>query len=67
MVDQRRRSRQLAVFLAGLLALNFPLLGLVDAIQLPGGVPLTPLYLFVAWLGLILLTAALAARPGNCG
>ena len=28
MVDQRRRNRQLAVFLAGLLALNFPLLGL---------------------------------------
>ena len=67
MVDQRRRSRQLAVFLAGMLALNFPLLGLVDAIRLPGGVPLTPLYLFVAWLGLILLTAALAARPGNRG
>ena len=67
MVDQRRRSRQLAVFLAGLLALNFPLLGLVDAITLPGGVPLTPLYLFVAWLGLILLTAALTARPGNRG
>ncbi len=40
MVDQRRRNRQLAVFLAGLLALNFPLLGLVDAIRLPGGVPL---------------------------
>ena len=67
MVDQRRCSRQLAVFLAGLLALNFPILGLVDAIRLPGGVPLTPLYLFVAWLGLILLTAALAARPGNRG
>ena len=67
MVDQRRRSWQLAVFLAGLLALNFPLLGLVDAIRLPGGVPLTPLYLFVAWLGLIVLTAALAARPGNRG
>jgi hypothetical protein len=64
-VDQRRRYRQLAVFLGGLLALNFPLLGLVDAIRLPGGVPLTPLYLFAVWLGLILLTAAIAGRPGS--
>jgi hypothetical protein len=60
MVDPRRRNRQLAVFLAGLLLLNFPILGLVDAIRLPDGVPLTPLYLFAAWLGLILLTAAVA-------
>ena len=67
MVDQRRRNRQLAVFLAGLLLLNFPVLGLVDAIRLPGGVPLTPLYLFVAWLGLILLTAASPPGRGNRG
>jgi hypothetical protein len=67
MGDQRRRNRQLAVFLAGLLLLNFPVLGLVDAIRLPGGVPLTPLYLFLAWLGLILLTAAIAAWPENPG
>jgi hypothetical protein len=67
MADQRRRNRQLAVFLAGLLLLNFPVLGLVDAIRLPGGVPLTPLYLFLAWLGLILLTAAIAAWPENRG
>jgi hypothetical protein len=64
--DPRRRNRRLAVFLAGLLALNFPVLGLVDALRLPGGVPLTPLYLFAAWLGLIALAAAAAAaRPGD--
>ncbi len=62
MVDQRRRRRQFAVFLGGLLALNFPVLGLVDAIRLPGGVPFTPLYLFAVWLVLILLTAAIATR-----
>jgi hypothetical protein len=62
-VDEHgRRRRQLAVFLAGVLLLNFPVLGLVDAIRLPGGAPLTPLYLFSAWLGAILVTAALV-RP----
>jgi hypothetical protein len=65
MDDHHRRNRRLAVFLAGLLALNFPVLSLVDALRLPGGVPLTPLYLFVAWLGLIALAAAAAARPGD--
>jgi hypothetical protein len=65
MVDQRRRHRQLAVFLAGLLAVNFPLLGIVDAIALPGGMPLTPLYLFAVWLGLIAITAWAARGTGN--
>ena len=63
MVDTRRRNRQLAVFLLGLLLVNFPLLALVDALRLPGDVPLTPVYLFVVWLGLILATAMLARRP----
>ena len=63
MVDTRRRNRQLAVFVLGLLLVNFPLLGLVDALSLPGDVPLTPAYLFVVWVGLIVVTAVLARRP----
>ena len=63
MVDTRRRNRQLAVFVLGLLLVNFPLLGLVDALRLPGDVPLTPVYLFVVWVGLIVVTAVLAHRP----
>ena len=62
MIDPRRRNRQLAVFLLGLLLVNFPLLGLVDAIRLPDNVPLTPLYLFAVWVGLILVTAALTRQ-----
>ena len=65
MVDQRRRRRQLAVFLLGLLAVNFPILGIVDAIRLPSGVPLTPLYLFAVWLGLIAVTAWTAHGRGS--
>jgi len=62
MADPRRCNRQLAVFLLGVLLVKFPLLGLIDAIRLPGNVPLTPVYLFAVWLGLILVTAALTDR-----
>lgn len=58
----RQRSRQLAVFLVGAILVNFPMLALVDAISLPSGAPLTSLYLFLAWLGLILATAFLSHR-----
>ena len=63
MTDPRRGHRQLAVFLAGLLLANFPALAIVDRITLPDGVPLTPFYLFVVWLGMIACTALSAARP----
>jgi hypothetical protein len=62
-VEPRRRNRQLAIFLAGLLLANFPMLAIVDRIELSGGVPLTSFYLFVVWLGLIALTALSVARP----
>ncbi len=63
MVEPRRRHRQLAVFIIGLLFANFPALALVDRITLPGGVPLTPIYLFVVWLGIIALAALAVVRP----
>jgi hypothetical protein len=62
MVDPRRRNRQIAVFLVSLLLLNFPSLAVVDGIILPSGVPLTPYYLFLAWVGTIALTALTVAR-----
>ena len=49
----RRRHRRLAAFLLAVLLLNPPVLVVVDAIALPGGLPLTPAYLFLAWLALI--------------
>ena len=63
MFEPRQRHRQLAVFLIGLLLANFPALALVDRITLPGGMPLTPVYLFVVWLGVIALAALVVARP----
>lgn len=67
MAHSRLRRRQIAIFLAGLLLLNFPVLAVVDAIRLPSGVPLTTLYVFSAWLGLILLSAAATMRPPKDG
>jgi hypothetical protein len=62
MADPRRRDRQMAVFLLGLLLLNFPALAVVDRATFPGGVPLTPLYLLVVWVAVIALTMLLVAR-----
>jgi len=65
MVDPRRRNRQLAVLLGGLLLANFPALAIVDRLILPSGVPLTPYYLFGIWLGIIVLTALTVAWRGS--
>ena len=63
MVDPRRRHRQLALFLVGLILLNFPMLALADGILLPNGLPLTPYFLLASWLALIVLAALVARRP----
>jgi hypothetical protein len=62
MAGPRRGDRQVAVFLLGLLLVNFPALAIVDRVTLPGGVPLTPLYLLVVWAAVIVLTMLLVAR-----
>jgi hypothetical protein len=62
MAEPRRRDRQVAVFLLGLLLVNFPALVVVDRVALSGGVPLTPLYLLVVWVAVIVLTMLLVAQ-----
>ena len=54
------RQRLRALFAAGLLALNFPLLALWDRDALVIGVPLFPAALFALWALLIALLGALA-------
>ena len=56
------RRRQVALFFLAVLLLNAPVLTVVDRLTLSSGVPLTPLFLFVGWLGVILL-GALNIRP----
>lgn len=56
-------ERLWAVFLLGLVLLLPPLISVFDKPLLIGGIPLLYLYLFVAWGGLIALTAAVMERP----
>lgn len=55
------RQRLLALFAAGLLLLNFPLLALWDRDLTVAGLPLFPLALFSIWGGLIATLAWLGA------
>jgi hypothetical protein len=60
------RQRLLALFGAGLLALNFPLLALWDRDVSVLGVPLFPAALFVLWTLLIAALGLLAeAQPDD--
>lgn len=54
-----RKQRLVAVFVAGWLLLNFPLLALWDRDATVLGLPLFPAALFVLWGGLIALLAVL--------
>lgn len=57
MLRGQRSQRLLALFAAGWVALNFPLLALWDRGALVFGVPLFPAALFLIWAVLIALLA----------
>ena len=61
--SNQRRGQQL-LFVAGLFALllNYPLLTAFDREARVAGVPVLYLYILLAWLALILLTARLVRR-----
>ena len=54
------RQRLVALFVAGLLVFNFPLLALWDGQARLWGLPLFPLMLLVLWLALVLVLGLLA-------
>lgn len=56
------RQRLLALFAAGLLLFNFPLLALWDRDARVAGLPLFPAALFVIWGGLIVVLGLLSER-----
>jgi hypothetical protein len=62
MRDQDRGKRLIAVFLLGLVLLNFPMLAVVDAGRSWFGLPPLVLYLFGVWAGLIVLLALIVER-----
>ncbi|MBS0545078.1 MAG: hypothetical protein JSR40_15230 [Proteobacteria bacterium] len=55
-------QRLVAVFIAGMLLLNFPLLSLFDRPEQPFGIPLLHIYLFAVWFGLVLVIAWIVER-----
>lgn len=58
-------QRLTALFAAGWLVLNFPLLGLWDVVASFWGIPVLPLALFGLWAALIAAIAWLVDRPGQ--
>ncbi len=55
-------ERLVAVFLAGFVLFNYPLLSLFDRGVAVFGIPLLYAYVFVAWAGLIALMAWIIER-----
>ena len=54
--------RLVAVFIAGMLLLNYPVLSLFDRPLVVFGLPLLHVYLFSVWLGLIGVVAWIVER-----
>jgi hypothetical protein len=65
MLASLRNQRLSALFAAGWLLLNFPLLTLWDRGLTVAGIPLMPAALFIGWALLIGLAAWIAEAPGG--
>jgi hypothetical protein len=65
MFKRLQAQRLIALFFAGALLFNFPLLALWDRDVLILGVPLFPAALFLLWTLLILLLAAIVETAGE--
>lgn len=60
--DQRDREQIVALFVAGALAFNYPILSIFNRFLLPLGIPLLYLYIFLAWLVIIAVLAMVMER-----
>jgi hypothetical protein len=65
MSDKLRNQRLIALFAAGWLALNFPLLTLWDRGVSVAGLPLLPTAVFCGWAVLIGVAAWITEAPGS--
>jgi hypothetical protein len=61
-MKHRFRDQIIVLFLMGTLALNYPLLSVVDRKSLLLGIPLLYLYIFLIWLIIIVLMAFIAEK-----
>lgn len=63
--EHKRREYVVILFVLGVLALNYPLLAILDRMLLPLGIPLLYLYIFLIWLVIIGLMAGIAEKSGS--
>lgn len=61
-MDNPFKAYVVVLFVAGVLALNYPLLSLYDHVRLPLGIPLLYFYLFLAWLVIVVLITLIMER-----
>jgi uncharacterized membrane-anchored protein len=61
--NNNKNKRLISLFFLGLLMLNYPILSLFNVKATVLGIPLLCLYLFSAWLALILLISVITHRP----
>jgi hypothetical protein len=53
---QKRRESRWAIFIIGIVFINFPLISVFNKGELVFGVPLTYFYLFLLWMLMIVFT-----------
>lgn len=61
-IERERLETIVVLFVAGTLALNYPLLAIFNRLLLPFGIPLLYLYLFLVWLAIIVFVAVIMER-----
>ncbi len=66
-MDKDKRSRVLSIiaFIAGVLLLLSPISGIADRPDLTGGLPFSLLFVFLAWLFVILVIFAARTKPAS--
>lgn len=63
-MKRKGKEQMVILYIAGILALNYPFLYIFDRLLLALGIPLLYLYIFIIWLAIIVLMALIAERPG---
>ena len=63
--SKRQNERLVALLIAGILFINYPILSLFSKPRLLFGAPVLYLYLFAVWLLFILLLAIIVGRDSN--
>jgi hypothetical protein len=53
---QKRRETRWAIFIIGIILINYPILSTINRSDIVLGVPLTYFYLFLLWLLMIIFT-----------